>query len=211
MESTKKLITRRNLIGLLALVFGPAIYEQIGKPFISVMGRFVLTISSLTINKFDENLYLNIAQNNHEYYSIKTLYFIYATIAAIYTVFLLRNFLFRFERKLLRKEKKQGHLLSLIFRIRPNFALNILVFMMIGYNFFQMARINYINSAVTYYNQSILIIKPYITSDEYNNFNSRFAQISNRGDFFKLVSEIKGVSDNKHVTLPLEPNFTLLF
>lgn len=62
--------------------------------------------------------------------------------------------------------------------------------------------LSYKNNAITNYNQSLTIIRPYITIDECNLLDSRFAQIKNEYDYYRILDHIALIAKKNNLILP---------
>ena len=58
------------------------------------------------------------------------------------------------------------------------------------------------NDAFTYFSQSLIICRPYMTDQDAHILNSRFAQIRGRSDYVVIIDELQKIAGSNHVKLP---------
>jgi len=63
-------------------------------------------------------------------------------------------------------------------------------------------RMNYENTAITHFEQSIAIVAPYVETDEEKLFLSRFAQIRNKDDYVEIIRDLEQVAEKNNLTFP---------
>ena len=64
------------------------------------------------------------------------------------------------------------------------------------------AKAQYINSAITHFEQSVSIVTPLATDKELAAFKSRFARVASKGDYESLMSEITHVGERGGIKVP---------
>lgn len=72
---------------------------------------------------------------------------------------------------------------------------------------FKLYAIAYTNFAITNFQQSFLICKPYIENNKEEIILSQYSQIKSRDDYLKIMSELKHIADSNNIKLP---DFTAL-
>lgn len=66
----------------------------------------------------------------------------------------------------------------------------VLILFLLVFSVVQANQVAYENRAITHFNQLLAIASPYLREDERVMFRSRFAQISSRDDYAKLVTAL---------------------
>jgi hypothetical protein len=64
------------------------------------------------------------------------------------------------------------------------------------------SRVSYVNRAITHFNQLLAISSPYLTPDERLKQISLFAQVHNRDDYFKIVTDLSTVCEQNKLKVP---------
>jgi hypothetical protein len=73
---------------------------------------------------------------------------------------------------------------------------------------FDLVKTKYINEAVTYYEQLVAIVTPYIEEQQINHMNSEFAQINSKADYELVINNLLEVVDENSLE---KPQFSFIF
>jgi CRISPR/Cas system-associated endoribonuclease Cas2 len=66
-----------------------------------------------------------------------------------------------------------------------------------------MTRETYVNNAITHYEQLSKIVRPYISDEKNKIYISNFAQIQNKNDYVKLISELEKIAKENNQKIPI--------
>ncbi len=201
----KKFLSTKYILSLIGIVLlgslsNPA-WDFVVKPLCVLLYKITLNISVLGLEVFKNQIYRDIAKGFHEHPSLQ-LYGIVLSCAIVAYLFLGLRLL---KKKFTSQQKVDS----------PPLAKNYIFYAILlccgfsaGFFFVQLTKESYINNAITHYNQLVQITKPYITQDEFDLYNSRFAQIRNKDDYSKLIRELEGIASEYSL---LVPNFKFVF
>ena len=68
--------------------------------------------------------------------------------------------------------------------------------------FYQYIKFSHVASAISHYEQSIAIIRPFIEGSSYIEFESQFARIASPADYITLLDELEAISKQHDLDLP---------
>ena len=163
---------------------------------------FLFNLSIFWVTSLRDEMYMEIAKGFHEYSSYLILNLAITTFVSIVSAIILRLIL-SYNENLSYINK-----FSLIILIRANVK-KVRVFLIASYLIFcilffslQLVQFYYINKQITYYNQLITIVRPYISSEDYNLFNSRFAQIYNKETFEEITGQLEELISKNNLRKP---------
>jgi len=201
----KSWINIKSICGTILLaIVGSALYENLFRDFFSFIGRGLLTISTLGIEKLKDDIYLEIAKGFYENVSIQVLGIIFSVLFGI---------IFGMLFAMLRADKEDGIKESKIriwLRVNRNkvkiFFL-FYTFLVFGISILSVSKISYINKSISYYNQLLKIASPYLTTDQEKGINASFAEIQNKSDYVSLVEGIEQIIKSNNQRLPKPPSF----
>jgi hypothetical protein len=200
------------VIGTILLgIVSSALWDGI-KPVSRFLYEKTLNISVLGIEKFKDGIYQDIAKGYHENVSLEIFVLINSIILSFVIVSLLMlsvRFLYTngdedTARKILKVIRWPRTLNKRLFFI---FFLLYTVFFLTVFSL-NLVKTNYINQAVTYYNQMILITKPHMSEDELQQLQSQFAQIENKSDYVEVVNNLRHITEENSLK---EPEFNFIF
>jgi len=191
------------MVGIILLgALGSGLWD-ITRPTITWIGLKLLTLFTLGLESIQNNTYRDIAKGHHEFPSL----FLLALIMTLFALGPLAFYAYRFFilRRLdqLIDRDDTGHRITFARVLKVNIILSALI----GIIFFiQLLLINYENSAITHFEQSLAIVAPYMNTDKEELLVARFAQIRNKDDYVTIIRELEQVGDSNNVNLP---HFTL--
>jgi len=198
-EVTKK----QWLIGLTGTIVlgavGSGVWDVFLKPAFSWLGREVLTLVTLGLSSVKDSMYQDIAKGHHEVAGLNILVFATAVF-----VFLPMGFVTGVwtARRRLSDPNTMTAEANIKYRKRMSLAI-VPVYALWGSIFFvRFLMINYTNLAVTYFQQSLAICKPYIDSKEQDQILSRFARTRTKRDYESVVASLHLVAKSNHLELP---------
>lgn len=203
----KKFLTIRNIIyGLVLALVGNALWEGVFRKTLNFIWKYLLTISTLGIDKYKNNLYIDIARGFYEQASLEILTLFIGLVFGIFFGGLLSISSIK---KSDDTHEKEGRLFSWYKRNKSivKSVMVIYVIFMLAISTLTIARIAYVNKSIAYYQQLQSIVHPYITDEQVNQLNSRFAQIKNQSDYIKLIEDIISIANTNNLALPNSPSF----
>lgn len=169
---------------------------------------FLVRITTLGISKLNDGIYIEIARGLHESMSLQMYTLFIAFIISI--VILSATLFFTLKKKIIeggKNEYKENAIIKRFIKGKFGFYFFIIYSVFcITFFAFDVARNVYINEAVSYYNQLILIIDPEIDVLTHKIFDSRFSQIKNGEDYNLLINDLEELIKSKNFKLPKKPS-----
>lgn len=206
----KKLVVGGGIIGVISLgLITNAIWDAL-KPLTSYLFKFLLNLSVLGVEKFKDNIYIEIAKGAHENISLKIFLNFNAFILSfvLITIFLI----FRIRRKNLLEEDSnlKPNFIDKIFNYqkdltrKPWFLWFSLFYMIFAGTIFTLDSVkqSYINNAVTNFEQLSKIIRPYVSEEDNDKYISSFSQIKNREDYVILINKLQSIAKDNNQNIP---------
>jgi len=191
-----KFTWKTTAVTLILAIVGSALWENMFRDLFNFLGRFLLTISTLGIESYKDNIYKSIAKGFNEgvslqIYFFQQLMFFAFVVSLCYGMFLLRKRTF-FKKDYNSKENLSESITKTLVR-NPLFVwfLSFYVILVGTITFLDLTKRFYINSSVTYFDQLVKINQPYMTPEENKQYISLFAQISNKADYSILIEKLK--------------------
>ncbi|KIH76741.1 hypothetical protein SAMN05660860_00884 [Geoalkalibacter ferrihydriticus] len=222
MNTIIEFLKRRKIFTVFAAIvlgaIGSGTWEYIFKPIILLSRDFILNVTTLGIEKFKNEVYLDISRGYTENTSlnilgeINQLYFTFSIIFCLWAYTKIKD---------IKKDKKEilGNLVELEKELDGNFeqkcqrehikelreilsnlntkSTTILLYIFIlivvistSARYMNFAKTSYINSAISHYKQGMQIIKPYIPTERYILIESEFAQINRKEDYVNVLNKI---------------------
>lgn len=176
------------------------------KPATKFLYEFILNVSILGIDKFKDSIYLDIAKGHHEVFSLKT----YSLIIGVLMSFIVLSILITARRVL--QENENHAVANAIYKFftwpklitAKSFLVFILIYTVFVVTIFSLnlAKDTYINDATTYYEQILSITAPYISSEEYLQTKSEFAQIKNKADYQSVIKKLELMASEHNLEIP---------
>jgi len=196
----KKTITLTVIIGLVTSL----IYESMFRPTFGWFFHFLLNVSTLGLEKYKDNIYIEISKGFHEDMSLQ----IYKLSIGLLIGFVLSLILML----LVRKSKDENSYIHKIFKT-PSRVMDSKIFLvtyivvLLAITSLDITQNVYINKTITYYNQLLNIISPNLDFNQFQIFNSRFAQISKRQDYIDIINELTDLAKINNKTIPKKITF----
>lgn len=205
-EYMKNFFNTKTVIGSLVVgLLGSALWENIFRDLLSFGGKTLLTISTLGIEEYKNDIYISIARGFYEQVSIQILSLGLGTFFGVVLGSILLTFRINEKYEEARKSKVREWLQVNRRFVRTGFL--IYTIFVIGVSILSLSKITYINKSIAYYRQLENIAAPYLTSDQEKVLDARFAQIQNKGDYAKLMNDIAIIISGARQRLPVAPSF----
>jgi hypothetical protein len=197
---------KKIVLTIILAIIASALWENVFRGFFNFIFRVLLTISTLGIEKYKDNIYVDISKGFYEKASLTIIALllgaflgvIYATLSPVFR----------------RKEEESGNndksrIKNWISSHRRTYKSVLLVYLAFVtiFTILNISELAYINKSIAYYNQLVNISRPYISLNQEYIFNSRFAQIQNSNDYKQLVQEISDIVLKSNQKLPESPSF----
>ncbi|MCX5721620.1 MAG: hypothetical protein NT179_06265 [Nitrospirae bacterium] len=209
-------------------IFSNAIWEFLVKPALLSVQNGILNLTTLGIRSFKDAIYAEIAKGHHDRASDELLFLFVALMIGVVAFINSTHFerLGRIRKKhkelaksLDRLQQTSGtdeplHTIesiktTLVSTERNQVILRRLALLFAGLALFfaistitMAAKIKYISSAVTYYDQLIKIATPYITDSQRKLIDSQFSQIKKEEDFDRIVTHLNSIAISNSQTVP---------
>lgn len=194
-------------------ILGSALWENMFRDLFNFAGKFLLTIATLGIESYKDNIYKNIAKGFNESVSLQ-IYFFQQMMLFGFIIFscsimyiLRKHVLLKRERKI--QEKSISHSISDTMIKHPLFVwfLSFYIIFAGTVTFLDYTKRFYINNSISYFNQLVKINSPFLTDEERKTTESLFAQISNKKDYLYLINKLRENAQKNNQRVP-EFNFT---
>lgn len=186
-------------------IVASAIYESLFRPTANWLFKLALNLSTLGLEKYKDNIYIEIAKGFHEDISLD-LYKLFIGLLLGFVISLIF---------ILIKLKNQGDNDAFIHKffkaqnkiINSNIFLSAYFLIVLIVTTLNIVQTVYINNAITYYDQLIAITSPYVDPHQIQIFNSEYAQIANKQDYIKLINQLNIIGDTGNQRLPKKISF----
>jgi len=196
MKIKKALFTGTVMIFLGAI--GSGIWENIFKPLSGTILNFILSISTLGVESFKSEIYVEISKGFHEGLSLGILSLMLSMMLGFtLAIFLIKLFVDSDKTSPIRKVFKFQY--SLI--NRKTFIILYLLFFTAFTSIIFLHEV-YVNKAITYYQQLETIAAPYLNQDQKLKIESSFAQISNKQDYVDIVNQLTLIIKDNNQIVP---------
>jgi len=166
------------------------VWEYMLKPLCSFAIRIILNITTFGIEFYKNDIYIQISKGFREYPSI----FLVTLCTALLIGIMLGSTIGWETRKKITASEEKFKIFSRVFIIYTLFVIVVVIF--------AVARIQYINSAVTHFKQLYDITSPYIDDKAQEIYVSKFAQIRNKKDYSDLISEFEAIAKKNGQNIP---------
>lgn len=198
--------SRKVILGIGATIVlgavGSGVWELVFSPTVSWLGRGLLTLATLGLESVSDSIYVDVAKGHHErsslaIYGLVSIGFLFAPLVLARRPLLIpkiRQFLEgKDPEQLEAMRKKNVRLLSHL----------LLILTLLGTVIFVRSLMHtYTNTAITYFNQSLNIVLPFISVEEERRFRSEFARISSKNDYVQLVNKLNERAKSNGIQLP---------
>jgi ABC-type amino acid transport system permease subunit len=172
---------------------GSGLWDSVIKPSTTFLMDTGITIGTLGVKSFQEDIYKEIAKGHHERLSLSILNIIIGVmIGLILGVFTIKHS---------RRKKKDEPEDAAKKRTRSFIIVLYLIFSSV-FLLVHNVRSIYINRSITYYNQLFVISSPYISEQDRLSVASRFGQIQNSQDYDRIIAELAAIITGHGQTLP---------
>ncbi|MCX6723235.1 MAG: hypothetical protein NT094_04215, partial [Candidatus Staskawiczbacteria bacterium] len=172
--------------------------------FLNVAGKILLTFSTLGIEKYKNNIYLDVAKGFYEQPSLQILALVFGIIFGV-LFGMLSIILKKRKDEVVPQSKINEWLVSNTNKVK--IILIFYILFVLSFSFLSLARVTYINKSIAYYDQLIKIASPYLALDEEKVLNSDFAQIKNKNDYLELTNNLEQIIKKQNKKLPEPPSF----
>lgn len=202
MISTRKKFVLGIFSTILLGAIGSGLWDIVLKSFYTWLGRELLTFVTLGLSSVKNSIYQDIAKGLHEIPSLRIFLYLIVVIFTLCStpvvLFFLRSFALKLRDKLDTMDnenltKKLSIFVYILFIVQM-FCISILLvrFLMLSYT----------NSAITHFQQSYSICRPYLGENEDKMIASRFSQIKNKDDYISVISKLELIAKKNNITLP---------
>lgn len=204
---------RRILSGLGVLFLGALstpLWTDIIHPLFTTCIKIILNISTLGLIQFKNIIYLDIAKGLHEETSLQMFNFVLGITFSILisTLFILIRLLKNINA--IKSNKKILHSNRFFLFTKKMIEHNFFQYFLVAYMLFVIGFITviavqqeYINNAITYYNQLLIIDKPFINDEQIKIYDSEFAQIKNRENYVHITSNLIIIAKQHKQSVPV--------
>ena len=188
------------ILGAVAIgILSNAVWE-VFKPVSNLFFEGLLNVSTLGVKTFNDGIYVEIAKGFHERPSLE-LYLFFLLIIVTFQIFAL-FFVWKFDSNERYGDSEYKSIFPVWFNKRRRLV--ILFLCIVGTTAYSLEIIkqSYVNKAITYIEQSLKIVGPYIDDSTEESLRSKFASLKSKNDFENVVAELKNISDKNDAHLP---------
>lgn len=177
---------------------GSGAWEWLLKPALMNASEFGLNIATLGMKTFKNSLYKEIALGFHEEPSVR----LYAAVYGFLPSFILGIMGGWFLHT--RNPRKESGEVNSADRLAEKLSrpMLLIVTFMLVFSIIQANQMSYVSRAITHFHVLIQIAGPYLSEDQRLSYQSRFAQISSKEDYEKLIAELSALCHNKTLKVP---------
>lgn len=196
MKLFKSVIFRRVLwvIGMIILgAVSSGVWESMLKPMVAKVRDTILYMVTFGVNRYRNDIYCEIAQGFCEKPSVLLFCTMISTFLGFVLAITTTGFIISPIKKVVSSERNR----KIFLWLATSYIIVASVFAA-----FYAARVSYINSAVTYFQQCRTIIAPYIKQEEEKMLVSKFSQIWSRDDYITVVSNIEKIASKNGQRVP---------
>ncbi|MFA5157658.1 MAG: hypothetical protein WC451_00500 [Patescibacteria group bacterium] len=184
--------------GIILTIFSGALYDFVVKPNIFMLAKCLVNY----VNSFNDETYLIIAKSFHEQSAsslwITTLISLAWLLLWLSIVLIITGYF--------RHSKSPNRILKYVESV-PTTKLRWIMFvlscLLFAISLFGAAQHQYINDAITYYQQLRAIDAPFISEIQLKEYDSKFAQIKNKSDYIIIINSLEEISDTNKQTHPI--------
>lgn len=217
---------------LIVGAIGSGIWDILVKPSGKWIGQAILTTATLGSNSVKDSVYVEAARGLHDAPSLLILgalasiilllpFFSLASTISIHLKFRksLREAieiesgqeleagtdteLTKKDRRIADFKKSIGKSKRVVGRLLPvTYVMALGLFVACGSIFISMLKIEQASEALAFFSQSLTICKPYMSDNEAEIFESRFARIQSKADYIVLTNELRQFATTKQLKLP---------
>lgn len=202
----KKLLNTKTVLGALAIgILSSALWETVFKNLLNFIFKILLTVSTLGLEKYRNDIYIDISKGFYEQVSIQIL----SLGIGVLFGFIIGPLLIVFKTKGKSEDIKESKIREWLNQHKSFVKTGFLLYtiFVITITILSITKITYVNKSIAYYKQLISIAAPYIELKEEEIFNSRFAQIKNKEDYINLTNELSVLINTSNQKLPELPSF----
>lgn len=180
---------------LLIGALGSGLWEAVLKPSMLWFGTFALDVATLGLNSLRDSMYLEVAKGTCERAALAT----YSMITGAACGLLIGTVLIAYQRRKKKETKKNEQYGKDTKALWPVVTVTLMFVTII---FFQSYRVSYISRAASHVEQMIAIVSPYLSPEQLSIYRSKFALVSNRGEYISLVTELHRIAQDNSVKAP---------
>lgn len=203
---------------------GSGLWQYVFDPALSSSSRAILNLATLGMESFKNDLYVEISKGLHErasldlsiqFSSLLGLAMILLPIALTLKTKELEKRKIKMLEELDQIEAGKEQKVRTVDELRTDIKntntrrvlIVLYVLIVIGIIFYtaqivSSKRQSYINSAITYFNQSIKIVSPFVDEIELRKLDSNFSQIKTPKDYQAILKHLETIAEKNEVKLP---------
>lgn len=198
-------------LGILGVIFlgalGSGLWQQILQPLL----RLLLNVASLGIERFRDDIYMQVARGFNESSALSNylLLILFTLMAYGFVTGYFVGFFGLWSRRQEPAERPEASVdaaREFLRRLRRFRTLGFVLVAVIVFSVVTLlssyARIAYINSAVSHYQQVLRVVSPYLQDTERELLESRFAQIRSKEDYVAIVERLEKTAENHGQFVP---------
>jgi ABC-type nitrate/sulfonate/bicarbonate transport system permease component len=176
---------------------GSGAWEWVLKPALTSVSEFGLNVATLGIKSFKDSLYKEVALGFHEEPSVR----LYVAVFGFLPSFIL-GILTGFLRGQNRSAEPETTTIidKVVVKLFRPFL--ILVIFLLVFAVVQANQMTYISRSITHFHVLLQMTSPYISEHQRLLYQSRFAQVSSKDDYAKVVDELTTICHTNNLKTP---------
>ncbi|WCL51464.1 hypothetical protein [Leptospira sp. GIMC2001] len=193
----------KKTIGIIIIgAFGSGIWDIVFKPSTSFLLSTFVKLAAETSSAYRNSLYIESARGFHEQSSV-FLHLIAISIIPFLYLVILRRHPYKYSKEARTKNKKTDFLNS-----NKGYYLLLFITTLAFFSaFLSLVKVSYVNSTITYFQQSITILEPVYSVNEVKFLKAAFAGMRSAEDFKRIETELEKKAIKFKIKLPdLIPN-----
>jgi hypothetical protein len=173
---------------------GSGLWNGVFSPVLTTIGRGLMSLLTLVYSSERDDVYDRAAVGLHELPSNLMLMMVGGIMltAPVFTYLIFskqkssENLATKTKEEL--KEKIKQNKRQIFWLLTTSFCLSAFLFMLLLF-------LAYSNTVISRFNQELAIVSPYITEQQHQIFQSRFASMKTRAEFVKLFDELNKIAE----------------
>lgn len=195
-KSTFVKIVLGTVLTIILGAIGSGLWERAIGPGFDAVANFVINAISRLVGTYKDSIYADVAKGFHEQSSMFLHILVLSLLPMGYMIILIRH-------PIRRKKPGENNRIRKFVRSQRGYYMLIVITLSIMLTFFlSQFRVTYINKVITFSEQSMHILAPYVSNDEMKDLRATYHLVQNRDDYFAFHKRLLKMSKEAGVKLP---------
>ncbi len=181
-------------------IAGTALWENLLRDFFNFIIKILLTVSTLGVEKYKNQIYEDISRGFYEGASIFLLSLILGSFIGLAAGVLSRKN---------NNENEGQNPIRKLFKTKENLKTFLIIYLIVLaiVSTLTVARITYVNKSIAYYNQLLKIVSPSLSIEDRVFIESQFAQINTKEEYIQIIENLEKIVRESDAAQPQKPSF----